>query len=55
LPDRLRAVAERYLGGSTNKETAAALGCSERTVERKVALILERWQEMAAGSVLQEL
>jgi DNA-directed RNA polymerase specialized sigma24 family protein len=55
LPERLRAFAEAYLAGSTNKETAAALGCSERTVERKVALILERWQEMPAASVVQSL
>jgi DNA-directed RNA polymerase specialized sigma24 family protein len=54
LPERLRAFAEGYLAGCTNKETAAALGCSERTVERKVALILEHWQEMAAASVAQE-
>jgi RNA polymerase sigma factor (sigma-70 family) len=52
LPERMRSFAELYLAGSTNKETAAALGCSERTVERKVALILERWQEMAATSVV---
>jgi DNA-directed RNA polymerase specialized sigma24 family protein len=55
LPERLRAFAELYLAGCTNKETAAALGCSERTVERKVALILQRWQEMAAASVVQPL
>jgi DNA-directed RNA polymerase specialized sigma24 family protein len=54
LPERLRPIAERYLAGCTHKETAAALGCSERTVERKVALILGRWQGMAADSVVQE-
>jgi DNA-directed RNA polymerase specialized sigma24 family protein len=55
LPERLRAFAELYLAGSTNKETAAALDCSERTVERKIALLLARWQEMAAASLVQSL
>jgi DNA-directed RNA polymerase specialized sigma24 family protein len=55
LPERLRAFAELYLAGSTIKETAAALGCSERTVERKIALLLERWQEMATDSLVQSL
>jgi RNA polymerase sigma factor (sigma-70 family) len=51
LPQRLRDFAELYLAGLTNKETAAQLGCSERTVERKVALILEKWKAMTADSV----
>jgi DNA-directed RNA polymerase specialized sigma24 family protein len=55
LPERLRAVAEHYLAGCTNKETAAALGCSERAVERKLALIRERWQAMAADSIVQDV
>jgi RNA polymerase sigma factor (sigma-70 family) len=51
LPERLRDFAESYLAGCTTKETAARMGCSERTVERKVSLILEKWQAMAADSV----
>lgn len=48
LPDSLRAFAEPYLAGCTHQETADRLGCSLRTVERKVALILGRWRATAA-------
>src|SRR5262249_46774922 len=51
LGDGLRAVAELYLAGCTHKEIAARLGCVERTVERKVALLLRKWREMAAESL----
>jgi RNA polymerase sigma factor (sigma-70 family) len=51
LPDRLREVAEMYLAGCAYKEVAARLGCVERTVERKVSLILARWREMAAEAL----
>jgi RNA polymerase sigma factor (sigma-70 family) len=47
LPDKLRDVAELHLAGYTHKEIAARLGCVERTVERKMALILRKWQEIA--------
>ena len=47
LPDNLRDFAELYLAGCTHKEIAARLGCVERTVERKMALILRKWQEIA--------
>jgi DNA-directed RNA polymerase specialized sigma24 family protein len=47
LPEPMRAVAEPLLAGRTHREIAEALGCSVRSVERKVPLILARWQEMA--------
>jgi RNA polymerase sigma factor (sigma-70 family) len=51
LSDNLREFAELYLAGCTHKEIAARLGCVERTVERKMALILRKWQEMAVESL----
>jgi RNA polymerase sigma factor (sigma-70 family) len=51
LPARLRDFAELHLAGLTHKEMAAQLGCVERTVERKMALILKKWQEMALAGV----
>ena len=45
LPDdTLREIATRRLCGESNDEIAAELGLSERSVERKQALIRERWQ-----------
>jgi RNA polymerase sigma factor (sigma-70 family) len=51
LPDKLREVAELYLAGCTHRQIAERLGCVERTVERKLPLVLARWQEMAAAQV----
>jgi RNA polymerase sigma factor (sigma-70 family) len=55
LADNLRGFAELYLAGCTHKETAARMGCVERTVERKLTVILKKWQEMAAADVAQDL
>jgi DNA-directed RNA polymerase specialized sigma24 family protein len=55
LPENLRGFAELYLAGCTHKETAERMGTSLRSVERKIAMILERWREMAAESMVQEL
>jgi DNA-directed RNA polymerase specialized sigma24 family protein len=51
LPAKLRGFAELYLAGFTQREIAAQLQCGLRTVERKIALLLARWEEMAARSV----
>ena len=46
----LRQIALRKLEGFSNREIAAELGCAERSVERKLALIRKIWQqEPAAG------
>ena len=55
LPERLRDFAELHLAGFTNKEIAERMRCSERTVERKIALILNKWRAMAAESLSEDL
>ncbi len=47
LPDNLREFGVLYLAGCTQKEIAEQLKCGLRTVERKLALLFVRWQEMA--------
>jgi DNA-directed RNA polymerase specialized sigma24 family protein len=47
LPEKLRPFAEMALAGLTHREVAAAVPCAVRTVERKMALILQRWQDLA--------
>src|SRR5262249_25912403 len=49
LPDKLRPFAEMCLAGMTHREIAAAVPCAVRTVERKMACILQRWRDMAAA------
>jgi DNA-directed RNA polymerase specialized sigma24 family protein len=48
LFDDLRQVARLRLEEYTNGEIAGRLGCSERTVERKLVLIRGFWEETAA-------
>lgn len=51
LSNNLRPIAELHLAGFTNREIAQKLNCVERTVERKIALLRVRWQEMATHSI----
>jgi RNA polymerase sigma factor (sigma-70 family) len=51
LPEPLRETAELYLAGLTQTEIAAKLDCVPRTVQRKIGLILRRWQELAESEV----
>ncbi len=51
LPISLRAVAELYVAGLTNREIAMQLGRVERTVERKLALVRDRWRRLAADEL----
>jgi DNA-directed RNA polymerase specialized sigma24 family protein len=48
LPEGLRGYAERHLRGQAIAEIAVDLDVSERTVERKLALVREQWQAWAA-------
>jgi DNA-directed RNA polymerase specialized sigma24 family protein len=54
LPEHLRDFAEMYLAGLTYREIADRLGCTERTVDRKMALILGHWQRLAVADVSEE-
>jgi DNA-directed RNA polymerase specialized sigma24 family protein len=51
LPEHLRDYAEMYLAGLTYREIADRLGCTERTVDRKMGLILGHWQRLAAADM----
>ncbi len=51
LPGHLRDYAELHLAGLTYREIGDRLGCTERTVDRKMALILSHWQRLAAESL----
>jgi hypothetical protein len=55
LAEGLRDFSELRLAGCTHKEIGAQLGCVERTVERKLALIFKKWQGMAVESLSQDL
>ena len=47
MPENLRAFAELFLQGYTRQQIAAALGCADRTVDRKLAILREYWQSIA--------
>jgi DNA-directed RNA polymerase specialized sigma24 family protein len=55
LPGHLRDFAELYLAGLTYQEIADRRGCTERTVDRKMALILGHWRRLAEASLNQEV
>lgn len=54
LPEGLRPFAEFYLAGYTRQEIARRAGCAQRTVDRKIALILEKWQQLAQVGINQQ-
>ncbi len=54
LPEALRPFAEMHLAGFSNREIADHLRCVERTVERKVSMLRERWQRLAAESLQED-
>jgi DNA-directed RNA polymerase specialized sigma24 family protein len=47
--DELRTVALRKMGGYTNAEIAAELGCTVATVERRLRLIRAVWTKHATA------
>ena len=51
LPEQLRELARLHLAGNSNREIAEQLGCVERTVERKLALLRLEWERLAAESI----
>jgi RNA polymerase sigma factor (sigma-70 family) len=50
LPEKMRPIAEMCMAGMTHREIAAAIPCAVRTVERKMARVMQVWQDMAAAS-----
>jgi RNA polymerase sigma factor (sigma-70 family) len=55
LPDQLREFAVRHLGGLNSQEIADELGCTRRTVERKMSLLRKHWRQMASDSIEQDV
>jgi len=51
IPDHLRGFAELRLVGFTHQEIADRMGCTERTVDRKIALVMAKWERMATESM----
>jgi len=50
LDDSLRAIVVYRLEGYSNAEIAEKMGCALRTVERKVALVRQRWEHLGHGT-----
>lgn len=51
LPEKLIEIAELHLAGHSNREIAQAMGCVERTVERKLSLIRQHWRSLATRTL----
>lgn len=55
LPAHLHDFAELHLAGLTYREIAERLDCTERTVDRKMALILANWRRQAEKDLSRDL
>jgi RNA polymerase sigma factor (sigma-70 family) len=55
LPPHLRDFAELHLAGLTYREIAERLECTERTVDRKMALIQANWHRQAETDLSRDL
>jgi DNA-directed RNA polymerase specialized sigma24 family protein len=55
IPQNLRPYAELFLQGHTRLEIAGRMGCADRTVDRKLALIREYWQSIAENCLTHDL
>lgn len=47
IPENLRPIAELFLQGYTRAEMAEQMGCTERTIDRKLAIVRTYWQSIA--------
>lgn len=55
IPENLRSCAELFLQGYTRQEIAQQLGCTDRTVDRKLALMREYWQALAEHCLVHDI
>lgn len=47
IPENLRRFAELFLQGHARREIADQMGCTDRTVDRKLAIVRDYWQSIA--------
>lgn len=55
MPENLRPCAELFLQGYTRQEIAARMGCADRTVDRKLALVRAFWQSIAQQCLTHDI
>jgi DNA-directed RNA polymerase specialized sigma24 family protein len=55
MPAGLRRHAELFLQGYTRQEMAERMGCAERTVDRKLALVRQYWQSIAEQCITRDV